>query len=80
MNLDLLMKKSPQVDLAPLSGPEFVILYNFVNYICREGGYLDSDQFSLLLFPLFMGGGGGQKGNSAKFIISSAFFLTLMLM
>ena len=61
MNLDLLMKKSPQVDLAPLSGPEFVILYNFVNYICREGVYLDSDQFSLLLFPLFMGGGGVRR-------------------
>ena len=48
---------------------------NFVHYFFREGGYIDSDQFSLLLFSLFMVGGGGPKGNSAKFIISTVFFL-----
>ena len=33
---------------------------NFVHYFFREGGYIDSDQFSLLLFSLFMVGGGVQ--------------------
>ena len=46
---------------------------NFVHYIFREGGYLDCDQFSLLLFSLFMVGRGGPKVNSAKFIIYTVF-------
>ena len=29
----------------------------FVHYFFREGGYLDCDQLSLLLFSLFMRGG-----------------------
>ena len=33
---------------------------NFVHYFFREGGYIDCDQFSLLLFSLFMVGGGVQ--------------------
>ena len=49
---------------------------NFVHYFFREGGCIDSDQFSLLLFSLFMvGGEGGPNRNSAKFIISTVFFL-----
>ena len=34
---------------------------NFVHYFFREGGYLDCDQFSLLHFSLFMGGGRVQR-------------------
>ena len=50
-------------------------IYNFVHYFFREGGYLYCDQFSLLLFSLFIvGGGGGPKGHSAKFIISTVYF------
>ena len=30
---------------------------NFVHYFLKEGGYPDCDQFSLLLFSLFMRGG-----------------------
>ena len=34
---------------------------NFVQYFLREGEYVDCDQFSLLLFSLFMVGGGVQR-------------------
>ena len=34
---------------------------NFGHYLFREGGYLYCEQFSLLLFSLFMEGGGVQR-------------------
>ena len=52
---------------------------NFVHYFFREGGYLDCDQFSLLLFFTIYEGREGVKGNSAKFIISTVFFLKAFL-
>ena len=52
---------------------------NSFHYFFREGGYLHCDQFSLLFFSLFMVGGGGPKGNSAKFIIFLVFFLMTSL-
>ena len=42
---------------------------NFVHYIFREGGYQYSDQFSLLLFSLFMVGVGVQRE-----IVPTVFF------
>ena len=58
----------------------FIKICNFVHYFLKEGGYPDYDQFSLLFFSLFMRGGReGVKGNSAKFIISTVFFLMASL-
>ena len=48
---------------------------NFVHYFFREGGYIDSDQFSLLLFSLFMVGGGVQMEIVPNSLFPLFFFL-----
>jgi len=47
---------------------------NFVHYFFREGGYIDSDQFSLLLFSLFMVGGGVQMEIVPNSLFPPSFF------
>ena len=50
---------------------------NFVHYFFREGGYLDCDQFSLLLFSLFMGGGRVQREIVPNSLYSLFFYFEL---
>ena len=47
---------------------------NFVHYFFREGGYIDCDQFSLLLFSLFMVGGRVQRQIVPNSLYSLFFF------
>ena len=47
---------------------------NFVQYFFRKGGYLDCDQFSLLLSSLFMGGGRVQREIVPNSLYSLLFF------
>ena len=50
---------------------------NFVHYFFREGGYLDWDQFSLLLFSLFMGGGRVKREIVPNSLFSLFFYFEL---
>ena len=50
---------------------------NFVHYFFREGGYLDCDQFSLLLFSLFMGGGRVKREIVPNSLYSLFFYFEL---
>ena len=50
---------------------------NFVHYFYREGGYLDCDQFSLLHFSLFMGGGRVQREIVQNSLYSLLFYFEL---
>ena len=52
---------------------------NFVHYFFRKGGYLDCDQFSLLLFSLFMVGGGVQREIVPNSLYPLFFFLNASL-
>ena len=52
---------------------------NFVHYFFREGGYLYCDQFSLLLFSLFMVGGGVQREIVPNSLYPLFFFLNASL-
>ena len=48
---------------------------NFVHYFFREGGYLDCDQFSLLLFSLSMDGGRVRREIVPNSLYSLFFFI-----
>ena len=50
---------------------------NFLHYFFREGGYLDCDQFSLLLFSLSMDGGRVRREIVPNSLYSLFFYFEL---